>query len=193
MAVLTETDDLTRVREVLVEVEQKARDLRWANERPWRTESHVWDDDGMITIDLHDLNAALTKSIIAVITELATDLKSGGIILVTGQGRHSVGLPVLRQVVVGSLVRLERSHGWRQRDIGPGRVLLVVNEDRVPARYREGTPLWVVAFFVVFLLALGWALPPSVGVPLVLVALWFGWAIRRADRRESSPTVSLEE
>lgn len=189
----TETDDLTRVREELVEVEQRARDLRWAKERPWRTASHVWDDDGMITVDLHDLNAALTKVIIAVIAESARDLKSGGIVFVTGQGRHSVGLPVLRQVVVGSLVRLERSHGWRQRDIGPGRVLLVVNEDRVPARYREGTPLWVVVFFGVFLLALGWALPPPIGIPLVLVALWFGWAVRRADRRRSIAPLSLEE
>jgi len=193
MAVSTDTDDLTRVREALVAVEVDARDLRWANERPWHTKSHVWDDDGMITVDLHDLNAALTKSVVGVIAGFASDLQSGGIIFVTGQGRHSIGLPVLRQVVLGSLVRLERAHGWRQRDIGPGRVLLVVNEDRVPSRYREGTPLWVMVFFVVFLLALGWALPPAVGGPLVLVAVWFWWSVRRANRRETEARLSLEE
>jgi len=193
MDVSTKTDDLTRVREALVSVELDARNLRWADERPWRRESHIWDDGGMITVDLHDLNAALTKSVVALVAEFALDLQSGGIIFVTGQGRHSVGLPVLRQVVQGSLVRLERSHGWRQRDIGPGRVLLVVNEERVPSRYREGTPLWVMLFFVVFLLALGWALPPAVGGPLVLVAVWFGWSVRRAHRRGSEARVSLEE
>ena len=189
----TGTNDLLRVREALVSVERDAQGLRWAAERPWRCESHVWDDDGMITIDLHDLNAALTKSVVAVLAGFVLDLQSGGIIFITGQGRHSVGLPVLRQVVVGALVRLERSHGWRQRDIGPGRVLLVVNEARVPARYLEGTPLWVMLFFVAFLLALGWALPPAVGGPLVLVAIWFWWSVRRAHHRESTATVSLEE
>ena len=189
----TGTNDLARVRKALVSVERDAQDLRWADERPWHCESHVWDDDGMITVDLHDLNAALTKSLVAVLAGFVLDLHSGGIIFITGQGRHSVGLPVLRQVVVGALVRLERSHGWRQRDIGPGRVLLVVNEARVPARYREGTPLWVMLFFVAFLLALGWALPPAVGGPLVLVAIWFWWSVRRAHSRASAAMVSLEE
>ena len=187
------TDDLARVREALTSVETSAQDLRWAEERPWRVQTHVWDDGGMITVDLHDLNASLTKSVISVITEFATDLQAGGIVFVTGQGRHSIGLPVLRQVVLGTLVRLERSKGWRQRDIGPGRVLLVVNEDRVPARYREGTPLWVVVFFVVFLLALGWALPPVVGGPLVLVAVWFWWSVHRSDQQQKQARISLEE
>jgi len=193
MAVSTNTDDLTRVREALVSVEEGARDLRWADDRPWHPESHVWNDDGMITIDLHDLNAALTKSVVAVVAGFVLELQSGGIIFVSGKGRHSIGLPVLRQVVLGALIRLERTHGWRQRDIGPGRVLLVVNEDRVPSRYREGTPVWVMLFFVVFLLALGWALPPVVGGPLVLVAVWFWWSVRRAHRRESEARLSQEE
>ena len=187
------TDDLVHVREALISVEAGARDLRWAEERPWAVQTHVWDDGGMIAVDLHDLNAGLTKSVISEITEFATELQAGGIVFITGQGRHSIGLPVLRQVVLGTLVRLERSKGWRQRDIGPGRVLLVVNEDRVPARYREGTPLWVVVFFVVFLLALGWALPPVVGGPLVLVAVWFWWSVQGSGRREKQAQISLEE
>ena len=184
--------DLVRVRKVLEPIEDSARDLRWAEERPWRTESHVWDDLGMVTVDLHDLNAGLTKKVLAAVAESAEELAQGGIVFVTGQGRHSIGLPVLRQVVAGSLGRFERDRGWRQRDVGPGRVLLVVNEERIPGRYREGTPLWVVAFFVVFMLALAWTLPPAVGLPLLLVAAWFGWSVARAGRPASEPATAEE-
>ena len=65
-----------------------------------------------LTVDLHDLNAGLTKSVISEITEFATELQAGGIVFITGQGRHSIGLPVLRQVDNGEQsfeVRLKKA------------------------------------------------------------------------------------
>ena len=184
----SQSSDLLRVRDALVEVQERAQGLRWAEERPWTAETHVWDDQGMVTIDLHDLNAKLSKAVLAAIADLAKELQQGGVVFVTGQGRHSVGVPVLRQVISGSLVRFERERGWRQRDIGRGRILLVVNEEAVPGRYREGTPWWVAAFFVAFMVAMAWALPPAVGLPMLALAAWFAWAIRRSDRARSTVT-----
>ena len=66
-------------------------------------------------------------------------------------------------------------------------MLLVVDEDRIPARYRAGTPLWVVGFFGVFIAALSWTLPPPVGIPLLAVAAWFAWTVRRAGSNECGP------
>ena len=37
------SDDVNTVRSVLSEVEDRATGLRWAEERPWRVESHVHD------------------------------------------------------------------------------------------------------------------------------------------------------
>ena len=182
-----ETSDLQTIRQTLADIQTRAQSLRWAAERPWTVQTHVWVDGGVVTIDLHDLNAALTKAVLREAAACAESLECGGLLFVTGRGRHSIGVPVLRQVMVGGLGRLERDRGWRHRDVGSGRVLLVVDEARIPARYRAGTPLWVVGFFGVFIAALSWTLPPPVGIPLLAVAAWFAWTVRRAGATERGP------
>jgi len=186
-----ETDTET-VQTALQSVATSAQDLPWAEERPWNVVSHVHEENGVVVIDLHDLNANLSKKVLAIITELAPDFHGGGVIFITGRGRHSVGLPVLRRIVLGTLVRLEREQGWRQRDLGAGRVLMVVNEDRIPARYRGHMPLWIPGFFLVFAVALVWALPLEVGLPLLLVVAWFAVGVWRASRRSPS-NFTMEE
>ena len=183
-----ESSDLQTVRRTLADVQVKAQSLRWAAERPWTVHTHVWVDGGVVTIDLHDLNAALTKAVLRAVTDCVGELSSGGLLFVTGRGRHSIGVPVLRQVMGGGLGRLERERGWRHRDVGSGRLLLVVDEARIPARYRAGTPVWVVGFFGVFIVALSWTLPPPVGIPLLAVAAWFAWTVRRAGSKEPGST-----
>jgi len=189
------SDDVESVRDALVEVEARAVDLRWAEERPWRVDSHVHDEFGVVTIDLHDLNASLAKRALKAVIARIEGLAGGGVIFITGQGRHSVGLPVLRNIVLGALVRLERDRGWRVRDCGAGRVLLVVDEGRIPARYRSDMPLWIPLFFAVFGVALAWTLPTPVGVPLLGLILWFAARSVRQALWPRSPTsaVSPEE
>lgn len=182
-----ESTDLHLVQAALTAIETGSQSLRWAKERPWRTDTHVWMDHGVVTVDLHDLNAAWTKKVVDGVAEIADRLGSGGLIFVTGRGRHSIGVPVLRQVVGGRLLRFERERGWRQRDIGSGRMLLVVDEGRIPKRYREGTPLWIAGFFLAFVIAAAWSLPLEVGLPLLGVAGWFAWAVRRAGTSVSHP------
>ena len=145
-----------------------------------------------MVIDLHDLNAALTKKTLACVSALASDLHCGGVVFITGRGRHSVGLPVLNRIVLGTLVRYEREYGWRQRDLGAGRLLMVVNEERIPKRFQGGTPVWVPLFFLGFSIALLWALPLKIGLPLLGMVGWFAWGVWRASSRQNSG-VSREE
>ncbi len=165
--------DLERLSDSLQAVEEDARTLRWAQERPWRRESHLWMETGMVVIDLHDLNASLSKRVVSAVAELGESLECGGALFVTGRGRHSVGVPVLGQVVAGKLGHYERERGWRYRDVGGGRMLMVVDEGRIPGRYRAGMPIGISLFFVFFLCALASTLPVPVGAPLGAVALWF--------------------
>lgn len=187
--------DVEVVRDALEDVQVRALDLRWAEERPWRVDSHVHDEFGVVTVDLHDLNASLAKRALKAVIACCEHLAGGGVIFITGRGRHSVGLPVLRKIVLGALVRLERERGWRVRDCGAGRLLLVVDEGRIPARYRSDMPLWIPLFFTVFGVALAWTLPTPIGVPLLGIILWFaGRSVHQALRpRSTTAALSLEE
>ncbi len=167
------SQDVHRCRALLRLVESEARGLPWASERPWSVETHIHAEHGLLTIDLHDLNAALTKRLLGQVVSETWEPDGGGVIFITGRGRHSVGLPVLQNIVLGTLVRAERRYGWRVRDIGAGRILLVTDEARVPARYRAEMPLWIPLFFLAFGVALAWALPLPVGLPLLGLIAWF--------------------
>jgi hypothetical protein len=175
--------DIDRLARPLQSVEEDALSLRWAKERPWKRDTHLWFESGMLIIDLHDLNASLSKRVLSAVEELGESLEGGGAIFVTGRGRHSVGLPVLGQVVSGRLSRLERERGWRYRDVGGGRWLMVVDESRISGRYHEGMPIGISLFFVVFLAALATTLPLPVGIPLAGIAAWFLWVTVRASFR----------
>ena len=106
-------------------------------------------------------------------------LGSGGVVFVTGVGRHSTGLPVLRRVVSGTLIRLERERGWRQRDVGGGRLLLVIDEDRVPRFWAAQTPSVAVWFLSFFLVALVWALQGPILWAVLLMCVFLGFRIWR--------------
>ena len=175
--------DIRLLCNALMTIEKDARGLHWAKERPWKCSSHLWPENGIPIIDLHDLNAKLTKQIIRSVQSQADALQTGGVVFVTGVGRHSVGLPVLRQVVQGSLLRLERDNGWRQRDVGGGRVLLVMDEARIPTFWRAQTPWLATLFFVVFFSALLWALnaPPWLIVSLVVGFVFFKLFSRKKE------------
>ena len=141
------TQDIRLLARAFDRVEKDAKELRWAKERPWKCASHVWEENGLPIIDLHDLNARLTKQIIRAVESVSAELRTGGVVFITGVGRHSVGVPVLRQVVTGTLMRFEQQQGWRHRDVGGGRLLLVIDEARIPDFWSHTVPMraWVAA------------------------------------------------
>jgi hypothetical protein len=178
--------DIERVCTQLECIEEGAKTLPWAEERRWTRESHIWLDARVVTVDMHDLNAALAKKVIGLVADIAPELQMGCIVFVTGWGRHSVGLPVLPGVVSAALVRLERGRGWRMRTVGSGRFVLVVNEERTPATYRSNMPLGIRLFLFAFLGLLVWAAPP-VGIGLVACVLV--WIVMRLKNKSDSESV----
>jgi hypothetical protein len=177
--------DIDRIYALLEGIEEDAKSLRWAEERPWTRDSHIWLDARVVTVDMHDLNAALAKKVIAVVAEMAQDLEMGCIVFVTGWGKHSVGMPVLPGVVSAALVRLERGRGWRMRTVGSGRYVLVINEERAPATYRSNMPLGIRLFLFTFLGLLVWAAPP-VGIGLAAcVLVWLVMKLKNKSNADS--------
>ena len=76
------------------------------------------------------------------------------------------------------------------RDCGAGRLLLVVDEGRIPAlpiRYASVDSL----FFTVFGVALAWTLPTPIGVPLLGIILWFAARSVHQALRPPSTTTAL--
>ena len=177
-----------RLAGALADIEEAAKKLRWASERPWRVDSHVWVEGGVATIDLHDLNADLAKRIVALSADLGEELESGAVRFITGWGRHSVGLPVLPGVVQGALVRLEAERGWRMRMVGSGRYVLIVDETRAPRSALGGLDWGTRLFLAVFCLLAIWSFPPAGIVIAACLTVWF--IAQRAKR--GGPTESSD-
>ena len=90
--------DVERLTRVLSPIDDLARRQRWDDERPWRVATHLWVEDGLVVVDLHDLGAKSAKKLMrAVLDELQVDgMQSGALAFVTGRGRHSSGGPAAR-------------------------------------------------------------------------------------------------
>jgi len=132
--------DLAGLSDDLGEIEEAAKELDWAEERPWRRDTHLWIEQGVPVIDLHDLNVRLGKAVVAQADFDA--VATGAVILVTGVGRHSMGSgSALRRAVSGKLGHRAAASGWELRPLGSGRLLLVVDPQRAP-RWVSGGLGW---------------------------------------------------
>jgi len=176
-------DDVERLRAALAGVEEEAKALPWANDRGWRTASHVWMEHGAPTIDLHDLNVKLANAAVEAVVELAPACESGGFVFVTGRGTHSLGgRSDLADSVASALDRHAREKGWGWRPSRAGRLVLVTDPARAPTVATGALPLPIVGGAVAFvLLALYFA--PPVGIVLAVVAA-VGWF---ASRQPATP------
>lgn len=174
------TEDLRRLSDALAPIEPKADKLPWAAERPWRTDSHIWQEGGVPTVDLHDLGPALARQIVAILAEEGEGIASGAVCLITGRGRHSVGRAVLPQVVGDALHDAAQTHGWRVRQGAAGRIILITNELTAPraATGALGPLFWLgVAAFAALAT---WAAPP-VGIVVAVVLLVWMIAVRNRE------------
>lgn len=126
-------DDVGRLRQALHGVEGASTALRWASERPWRTDTHVFWQSSVPTVDLHDLNAKLAKRVVAEVVAIEADLTSGAVCLVTGLGRRSTGPAVLGKVVSGALRRAAQDTDWEVRPAGAARWMVIFDPSAAPA------------------------------------------------------------
>ncbi len=129
-------------------MEDIAHAQRWDEERPWRLHSHLWLEDGLLVVDLHDLGAKGSKALvrIAIATARAPGLDSGAVCFVTGRGRRSRGKPVLGQLVGKHLMdAADDEDAWSVHPLGAGRVALVTDPSKAPARAsnRLGLGFWL--------------------------------------------------
>ena len=164
--------DLRFLSEALSQIEPKADKLPWAAERPWRTQTHVWVESGIPTIDLHDLGPALAKAVVEILAAQGSTLKTGAACLITGRGRHSIGRAVLPQVVGDALQDVAQPRGWRVRHGAAGRIIVITNERLAPrgATGALGPGFWVGV--AVFAALATWA-APAVGIVLAaVVVVW---------------------
>jgi hypothetical protein len=137
-------DDVERYRKRLRAVEVEAREQRWAKERPWKLATHVWWEQGVPVVDLHDLGAGLARTAVREVLEAPASV--GAVVFVHGRGRHSVGVKVLRGVVQKELARAcGATRGWSYRTVGSGRTVWVSDRGRAPdwATGRWGPLVWV--------------------------------------------------
>jgi len=129
--------DIEQLSEVLAPIEDVARSQRWDDERPWRVATHLWVEEGLVVIDLHDLGAKAAKKLLrAVLGQIQeAGMASGALAFVTGRGRHSSGSPVLRELVGRRLHdAIQERADWSMHVIGAGRICLVTDARRAPRK-----------------------------------------------------------
>jgi len=109
--------------------------------------------DGRVALDLHDLSVRLALD--AVDLALGTDLQTGGLVLITGRGKHSGGRSTLRDAVLAELDLRAKRGELSFHPTGPGRITIVVDVERARAsRPGLGLLFWlVVALGIAGLLA----------------------------------------
>ncbi len=149
--------DVRRVRQALAPLGTAARDQRWDDARPWRARTHVWDEGGVVVVDLHDLKVALAKRAVDGVLRVADELEGGAVVFVTGRGRHSAGKAVLPEVVAGKLHAAAQDRpGWEARPGAAGRQLLVLDPARAPAHVGTGLAWGARLVLVALALAAAW-------------------------------------
>ena len=102
---------LDELKSFLSPVEAHASSLFWADERPWRTSTHVKVDRGTLTLDLHDLDVIGAKRALDVVIENRPII--GRIRIVTGRGKNSRGNSVIRPMVVERLNKVAHALDWQ--------------------------------------------------------------------------------
>lgn len=138
--------DVARLREALAGVQGAAGGLPWARERPWRTDSHVWDERGLPVVDLHDLGRKLASQAVRTAAALAPELDAASVCFITGAGRRSIGKGVLRDDTTRELQQAVAQGGYF-RPLGPGRMVFVADPSRAPAAAtgKLGLGFWLMA------------------------------------------------
>ena len=149
--------DVRRIQHALTRIERDARKLPWNKERAWKTDSHVWVEDGMPVVDLHDLSVSLGKKVVNRVMKLT--IGAGAVSFITGQGNNSIGPGQMKSMVSSLLMKASRSNeDWSFRPDGPGRFVLITDPERAPRFAQTSLPggFWILIaiFFAALLFAI---------------------------------------
>ena len=136
--------DVEQIRSRLSRVERSARKQPWAKERPWRPGTHVWLEDELVIVDLHDLSISLGRKTVERV--IGQRLSSGAVCFVTGQGSHSVGPGQMGGATASILSRACADRpAWSFRPDGPGRFVLITDPSLAPRIATTSLPrgFWI--------------------------------------------------
>lgn len=137
-------DDLQHLAAALGPIAERSRDLPWAKERAWTPRTHLGTAGGLPAIDLHDLSVRLALETLE--TACRAQPSTGGVVLITGRGRHSGGRSRLREAVRSQLEGLQESGELVFHTPAPGRFEVVFDRERVRAsRPGMGLLFWLFA------------------------------------------------
>lgn len=151
-------------RRLLAPVERAAREQPWANERPWRVDTHVGWEGKLPVVDLHDLKAALAREAVrAVLTRPPT---GGAVVFVHGRGRHTLGAGSVLRDVVGKELRhaCAQVDGWSFRPAGAARWVWISDWERAPGAVTGGSARWTWLLLMLAALLVAWAIGREMGL-----------------------------
>lgn len=151
------SSDVRRIQHALSRIERDAKKLPWAKERRWKADTHVWGEDGLPVVDLHDLSVALGRKVTERVIKLT--IGTGAVSFVTGQGKNSVGPPQMKGAVSSILMKaVDKNEGWSFRPDGPGRYVLIIDPDKAPRVAQTSLPVGFWLLIAAFLGALLFAI-----------------------------------
>ena len=127
------TDSMAKLKDELWDIEDKASRLPWSNLRRWTFETHLWVEQSMLVIDLHELNVKLAKQVIRKTCQIATSMDYACICFVTGQGNKSEGKAKIRPMAIEVVGEIALKKGWKITSGTQGRLAIILDEERAPA------------------------------------------------------------
>jgi hypothetical protein len=127
------TDSISKLKDELWDIEDKASRLPWANLRCWKFDTHLWVEQSMLVIDLHELNVKLAKQVIKKTSQIATSMEYACICFVTGQGNKSQGKAKIRPMAIEVVGEVALKKGWKLTSGTQGRLTIILDEERAPA------------------------------------------------------------
>ena len=146
--------DIEKMIRVLGKIESQAAQLRWAKNRPWTMKTHIWFENSLPMVDLHDLNTKLSKQCIKKILPLGTDFQSGAVCFITGIGKNSNLKPATRNMALNLLQKEAQKNKWDVQLQGMGRIVVVFDEEKAPAaaKGKLSKTFWIATIGFVLLL-----------------------------------------
>ena len=123
---------LNKAKDELWEIPREAKQLPWANQRAWDFSTHLWFEQDMLVVDLHDLNVKLARKVIKAVCRNAQKWDVGCVCFVTGVGKHSEDKAKIRPMAIGLLQDISSEKGWGLLSGTQGRLSVILDEERAP-------------------------------------------------------------